>query len=97
MKHGNHVEENPKAGERAKQASPNKPETNHGEGNPEAAAEFNKAEQEFVASKRGQQKIREAGNVSPGEEAELEEAERIARSPLMKSTPKAMPPKNGGR
>src|SRR5271155_4267610 len=35
------------------------PPVNHGEGNPEAAAEFNKAERDFVASDQGQRKIKE--------------------------------------
>jgi hypothetical protein len=56
------------------------PGGNKGEGNPEAAARFNKAEQDFVHSDRGQKKIREAGNVRPDEEAQLEEAERTTRS-----------------
>jgi hypothetical protein len=53
---------------------------NHGEGNPQAAARFNKAEQDFVNSPRGQEKIREAGNVRPDEQAQLDEAERTTRS-----------------
>ena len=53
---------------------------NHGEGNPDAAARFNKAGQDFVNSPRGQDKIRHAGDVRPDEEAQLEEAERTARS-----------------
>ena len=53
---------------------------NHGEGNPDAAARFNKAEQDFVNSPRGQDKIRHAGDVRPDEEAQLEEAERTTRS-----------------
>lgn len=59
-----------------------KPEAgrNKGEGNPEAAARFNKAEQEFVKSARGREKISEAGDVRPDEEAQLEEAERTTRS-----------------
>jgi hypothetical protein len=56
------------------------PGRNKGEGNPEAAARFNKAEQEFVNSARGQKKISEAGDVRPDEEAQLEEAERTTRS-----------------
>ena len=51
---------------------------NQGEGNREAAAEFNRAEREFVESPRGQQKIREGTHVSPSEEPELSEAERRA-------------------
>jgi hypothetical protein len=53
---------------------------NHGEGNPEAAAEFNQAEREFVNSPRGKQKIREGAQVQPGEEAQLEQAEERGRS-----------------
>jgi hypothetical protein len=56
------------------------PGRNKGEGNPEAAARFNKAEQEFVNSAGGQEKIREAGDVRPDEQAQLEEAERTTRS-----------------
>lgn len=53
---------------------------NHGEGNPEAAAEFNDAERAFVNSPRGKQKIREGANVQPGEERELEQAEQQGKS-----------------
>ncbi|HTT05965.1 MAG TPA: hypothetical protein VMF64_11810 [Steroidobacteraceae bacterium] len=52
---------------------------NQGEGNREAAANFNRAEREYVQSPGGQQKIREGTHVSPGEEAELSEAERRAK------------------
>jgi hypothetical protein len=52
---------------------------NQGEGNREAAANFNRAEREFVDSPRGQQKIHEGTQVKPGEDAELSEAERRAR------------------
>jgi hypothetical protein len=55
------------------------PSTNHGEGNPEAAEHFNSAERKFVDSERGKQKIREGAKVSPNEEADLAEAERVAR------------------
>lgn len=51
---------------------------NQGEGNREAAANFNRAEQEFVDSPRGQQKIREGAQVKPGEDKELSDAERRA-------------------
>jgi len=51
---------------------------NQGEGNREAAANFNQAEREFVHSPGGQQKIREGTHVKPGEDAELSEAERRA-------------------
>ena len=53
--------------------------TNHGEGNPEAAAEFNKAEQAFVNSPQGKAKIRMGANVRPEEEADLEQAEQRAK------------------
>jgi hypothetical protein len=53
---------------------------NQGEGNKEAAAEFNKAEKQFVDSARGQQKIRNGTHVGAGEEAELGEAEERAKS-----------------
>ncbi len=53
---------------------------NHGEGNPEAAAEFNKAERDFVASKEGQRKIKEGPQVKPGEEAALQQAEQLGKS-----------------
>jgi hypothetical protein len=56
------------------------PSTNHGEGNPEAAEHFNSAERKFVDSERGKQKIREGANVRPSEEADLSEAERVARA-----------------
>jgi hypothetical protein len=53
--------------------------TNHGEGNPEAAEHFNSAERKFVDSERGRKKIRDGARVRPNEEADLAEAERIAR------------------
>ncbi len=56
------------------------PGRNKGKGNPEPAARFNKAEQEFVRSARGQEKTRESGDVSPDEEAQLKNAERTTRS-----------------
>jgi hypothetical protein len=67
------------AGQPAERSKPEQG-SNHGEGNPEAATRFNKAEQEFVKSERGQNKIREGANVRPDEEAQLEEAERTTRS-----------------
>jgi hypothetical protein len=57
---------------------PNRQGANQGEGNREAAANFNQAERKFVESQRGQEKIREGTHVAPGEEAELSEAERRA-------------------
>lgn len=53
---------------------------NHGEGNPEAAAEFNKMERDFVASSKGQRAIKEGPQVKPGEEAELQQAEQRGKS-----------------
>jgi len=53
---------------------------NHGEGNPEAAAEFNKAEREFVTSDKGQRTIKEGPHVKPGEEADLQQAEQRGKS-----------------
>ena len=58
----------------------NEPTSNHGEGNPEAAANFNEAEREFVSSSRGKKKIQEGPQVQPGEEAGLARAEELARS-----------------
>jgi hypothetical protein len=92
MKHDSHLKDDPKATRPAEAGTAQQSNANHGEGNPEAAEHFNKAEQEFVASKRGQQKIREAGNVRPEEEPELEAAERITRSP-----PISPPTKHGRR
>ena len=50
--------------------------TNHGEGDPEAAERFNTAEQAFVGSARGQQKIKDGPRVRPDEQAELDKAEK---------------------
>jgi hypothetical protein len=57
----------------------NEPITNHGEGNPEAADEFNTAEQRFINSERGKKKIQEGPKVTPNEEADLARAEDLAR------------------
>jgi hypothetical protein len=54
-------------------------DSNHGEGNPEAAAEFNSSEQAFVNSARGKKKIAEGPQVGPNDEASLLEAERQGR------------------
>ena len=53
--------------------------SNHGEGNPEAAERFNKAEREFVNSERGKQKIKKGPQVRPDEETDLEKAEQRGR------------------
>jgi membrane-bound lytic murein transglycosylase B len=52
---------------------------NQGEGNREAAENFNRAENEFVRSTGGQQKIREGTHVPAEEEAELNKAEERAK------------------
>ena len=54
-------------------------QSNHGEGNPEAADRFNSAEKAFVASTRGKKKIKEGPKVSPNEEADLTKAEQAGR------------------
>jgi hypothetical protein len=54
-------------------------DSNHGEGNPEAAEEFNSREQAFVNSPRGKKKIEEGPQVRPEEETSLTEAERLGR------------------
>jgi hypothetical protein len=55
-------------------------DSNHGEGNPEAAEHFNEAEQAFVNSPSGKQKIKEGPKVRPEEQADLQRAEAQARS-----------------
>ena len=57
-----------------------KQSSNHGEGDPEAADRFNAAERDFVKSDRGRKKIEEGVRLRSGEEAELEEAEKLARA-----------------
>jgi len=66
--------------------------SNHGEGNPEAAKEFNTREQEFVNSARGKKKIAEGAKVSPEDEASLLEAERLGRQRSKGDDSKATPP-----
>ena len=53
---------------------------NRGEGNPEAAERFNKAETKFVGSERGNKRIRAGAAVLPGEQSELDEAERRGKA-----------------
>ena len=53
--------------------------SNHGEGDPEAAERFNSAEQQFVDSTRGKQKIQEGAHVRPEEQADLAKAEKAGR------------------
>jgi hypothetical protein len=57
----------------------NEPITNHGEGNPEAADEFNTAEQRFISSELGKKTIQEGPRVKPHEEADLVRAEDLGR------------------
>ncbi len=54
--------------------------TNQGEGNREAAEEFNKAEREFVNSPQGKAKIRKGPQVKSQEEADLEQAEERGKA-----------------
>jgi hypothetical protein len=54
--------------------------TNHGEGNPEAAEEFNQAEKRFVNSSEGKEKIAKGPQVRPEEKADLERAEQRGKS-----------------
>lgn len=53
---------------------------NHGEGNPEAAEEFNQAERDFVASDRGRKKIKEGPKVGAAEESSLNQAEQRGKA-----------------
>ena len=55
-------------------------ESNHGEGNPEAADRFNTTERAFVDSARGKKKIETGPQVRPEEEADLAKAERTGRA-----------------
>ncbi len=54
--------------------------TNQGEGNREAAEEFNEAEREFVNSPQGKAKIEKGPQVKPEEQADLEQAEERAKA-----------------
>lgn len=53
--------------------------SNHGEGNPEAADQFNTAERKFVDSAPGKKKIQEGAHVRPDEEKDLAKAEEAGR------------------
>jgi hypothetical protein len=66
--------------------------SNHGEGNPEAANEFNTREQEFVNSAGGKKKIAQGAEVRPEDEVSLLEAERLGRQRSKGDDPKAAPP-----
>jgi hypothetical protein len=58
----------------------NDPTKNQGEGNPEAAARFNDAETRFVESTRGKTRVLDGAQVRPGEQAALDEAERLGKA-----------------
>jgi hypothetical protein len=67
-------------------------QSNHGEGNPEAANEFNTREQEFVNSAGGKKKIAQGAQVRPEDEASLTEAERLGRQRSKGDDPNVAPP-----
>ncbi len=52
---------------------------NEGEGNKTADRNYRKATREFVESERGQEEIKNAGNVSPSEEKDIRRAEEQAK------------------
>jgi hypothetical protein len=52
---------------------------NEGEGNKTADRNYREATKEFVESERGQQEIKNAGNVSPSEERDIQRAEEQAK------------------
>jgi hypothetical protein len=52
---------------------------NEGEGNKTADRNYHEATQKFVESERGQREIDKAGNVSAGEEKEIQRAEEKAK------------------
>ncbi len=71
--------------------SGNRDEANRGEGNPEAAARFNRTETAFVESARGKDAIRKGVYVPLADERALADAERRgkARSKDPRSAPAA--------
>jgi hypothetical protein len=52
---------------------------NEGEGNKTADRNYREATKEFVESERGQEEIKNAGNVSPSEEQDIRRAEEQAK------------------
>lgn len=52
---------------------------NEGEGNKTADRNYREATREFVESKRGQEEIKQAGNVSAEQEKEIRQAEAQAK------------------
>lgn len=55
------------------------PGANEGEGNKSADRHYREATREFVNSPRGQKEVERAGDVSAGEERDIEEAEDAAK------------------
>jgi hypothetical protein len=55
-------------------------EVNQGEGDKKSAKRFNQEQKDFVQSARGQDTIKQAGDVLPEDEAALVKAEREGRS-----------------
>jgi hypothetical protein len=60
---------------------------NQGEGNKEAGRRFNAREQKFVLSRRGQEQIQRAGDVSSEEAKALEKAERKGKERAREEDP----------
>ena len=54
--------------------------SNEGEGNKTADRHYREATREFVTSERGKREIREAGDVDPQEQREIERAESEAKA-----------------
>jgi hypothetical protein len=52
---------------------------NEGEGNRSADRRYREATKQFVDSERGREAVRNAGNVTPDEEHEIEQAEQQAK------------------
>ena len=53
--------------------------TNEGEGNRSADRRYREATKQFVDSERGREAMRDAGNLTPEEEGEIERAEQAAK------------------
>ncbi len=64
---------------------------NQGEGNKEADRNYRDRTERFVNSAHGKEEIKHAGDVSPGEEAELEKAEEIGKSHAKEADQKTSP------
>jgi hypothetical protein len=79
------------------QSPPASGDKNQGEGNREAARRFNQAEQQFVQSPRGRERIKKAGDVAPSEVPELERAERAGKSHARNDDSRGSPRPDAGR